>query len=538
MTTRSICAAVAVSALVVGAVPVLPQEPIRVATRLVQVNVVVHKDGQPVADLTRDDFRVLENGKEQAIELFELNVTPASSVITEAAPAVPTFTNRIVDRTTTVSVILIDNLNTGLVDQLGVRNQAIAFLRELRPTDRVAVYLVDNSDAIRVLHDFSSDTKALIAAVSRVQTRTSNQVAAAEDAAAMSGSASIADSGASPELVAWLAGVDAERANEDIRDRVIHFNIALETIARHLGTVRGRKNLIWISSAFPIVIGNASGMLSSLKAELNTGLRSLNDANVAVYPVDARRLIGAFSSRAADKQQSFTTLSTVRSMTDTMEVVADETGGRAYFNTNDLRGAMRRAIDDSRVSYVLGYYPTNTKWDGGFRQIKVEVKRRGVEVRHRKGYLAAPTILNTTTNRRDALHKAALDPLQATEIILSAQVAKPPTGAPSSVELTLRLDPGTITFTQSGERWTGEVDVIVAEAVVGRAPTLSFSTTLTLDLSAEQRARILAQGISLTRTIPFEPKLHQLRIVALDIPSGAVGSVHISGEELRRAIQH
>ena len=203
MTTRSICAAVAVSALVFGAVPVLPQEPIRVATRLVQVNVVVHKAGQPVADLTRDDFRVLENGKEQAIELFELNVTPASSVITEAAPAVPTFTNRIVDRTTTVSVILIDNLNTGLVDQLGVRNQAIAFLRELRPTDRVAVYLVDNSDAIRVLHDFSSDTKALIAAVSRVQTRTSNQVAAAEDAAAMSGSASIADSGASPS---WSRG--------------------------------------------------------------------------------------------------------------------------------------------------------------------------------------------------------------------------------------------------------------------------------------------------------------------------------------------
>ena len=98
--------------------------------------------------------------------------------------------------------------------------------------------------------------------------------------------------------------MDAERANEEIRDRAIHFNIALETIARHLGTVRGRENLIWISSAFPIVIGNASGTLSSLKAELNTGFRSLNDANVAVYPVEVQRLIGAFSSRAADKQQS------------------------------------------------------------------------------------------------------------------------------------------------------------------------------------------------------------------------------------------
>ena len=270
--------------------------------------------------------------------------------------------------------------------------------------------------------------------------------------------------------------------------------------------MRGRKNLIWISSAFPIVIGNASGTLSSLKAELNTGFRSLNDANVAVYPVDARRLIGAFSSRAADKQQSFTTLSTVRSMTDTMEVVAEETGGRAYFNTNDLRGAMRRAIDDSRVSYVLGYYPTNTKWDGGFRQIKVEVKRRGVEVRHRKGYLAVPTILNTTTSRRDALHKAALDPLQATEIILSAQVAKPPSRGALERRTDAAPRPGHHHFHSVRRAMDGRGGCHRRGGSRREGADPELSTTLTLDLSAEQRDAHPAQGISLTRTIPFEPK--------------------------------
>ncbi len=537
MTLRSACIAAAVSALVLAAVPVKSQEPIRVATRLVQVNVVVHKDGQPVSDLTREDFRVLENGKEQPIELFEMNVIPATSTFTEG-PAVPTFTNRIADRTMSVSVILIDNLNTTIVDQMGVRDQALAFLRELRPTDRVAVYLVDESSAIHVLHDFSSNTKSLIAAVSRVATRTSNQVAAAEDAAAIGESASIADSGIRPELVAWLEGRELERQNEEIRDRVTHFNFALETIGRHLATIRGRKNLVWISAAFPIAVTTASGFVTSLKHEMNKGMRVLNDANVAVYPVDARRLIGAFSSRAAAKQQTFTTLGTVRGGgVDAMEVVAEETGGRAYFNTNDLRGAMRRAIDDARVSYVLGYYPTNSKWDGGFRQIKVEVKRRGVDVRHRKGYLATPTPINTTVNRRDALQAAALNPLPATEMILFAQPAKPQNGAPSSVELTLRLDPATVTLTASGDRWTGEVDVIVAETAVGKPTSLIFSTSLKMDLTAEQRARFVAEGITLTRTIPFTQNLRQLRIVALDVPSGAVGSVHISGEDLKRAVQ-
>ena len=303
MTLRSACIAAAVSALVLAAVPVKSQEPIRVATRLVQVNVVVHKDGQPVGDLTREDFRVLENGKEQPIELFEMNVVPATSTFAEA-PAVPTFTNRIADRTTSVSVILIDNLNTTIVDQMGVRDQALAFLRELRPTDRVAVYLVDDRSGIHVLHDFSSNTKSLIAAVSRVATRTSNQVAAAEDAAAIGESASIADSGIRPELVAWLEGRELERQNEEIRDRVTHFNLALETIGRQLATIRGRKNLVWISAAFPIAVTTASGFVTSLKHELNTGMRVLNDANVAVYPVDARRLhrrfLFASSCQAAD----------------------------------------------------------------------------------------------------------------------------------------------------------------------------------------------------------------------------------------------
>ena len=71
-----------------------------------------------------------------------------------------------------------------------------------------------------------------------------------------------------------------------------------------------------------------------------------------------------------------------------MKGLAAETGGVAFFNTNDIGGAVRAALDDSRVAYELGYYPAIGKWDGGFRKVKVKVKRPGAHVRTRSGYLA------------------------------------------------------------------------------------------------------------------------------------------------------
>jgi VWFA-related protein len=75
---------------------------------------------------------------------------------------------------------------------------------------------------------------------------------------------------------------------------------------------------------------------------------------------------------------------------DTMHLLANDTSGRAFYNTNDIGGSVRQTIDDARVTYVLSYYPSHDKWDGRFREIKVTVGRSGVEVRHRKGYLAVP----------------------------------------------------------------------------------------------------------------------------------------------------
>src|SRR5258708_13316999 len=80
---------------------------------------------------------------------------------------------------------------------------------------------------------------------------------------------------------------------------------------------------------------------------------------------------------------------------DSMLELADRTGGRAYYNTNDLKNAIRQAIGDSEITYTIGYHPTNLDLDGKFRDIKVKVDRPGTNVRYRKGYFAMKATYKT-----------------------------------------------------------------------------------------------------------------------------------------------
>lgn len=262
---------------------------------------------------------------------------------------------------------------------------------------------------------------------------------------------------------------------------------------------------------------------------------ALSAANVAVYPVDARRLVGAFASPPAARTQQFTTLSTVETIVDTLKLVADETGGRAFFNTNDIAGAMRRPIDDGSVLYVLGYYPTHNKWDGQFRRIKVEVNRRGVDVRHRRGYTASASPNRDEATREGALKLAILDPLESTAIGLDLRAARADDQNPRSLTLTTRIDPRGVALERIGDRWQGQVDLLIAQATKSGALAVSVYTTLTLNLTAEQHEGVLRDGIIVSRPVLLAENAHQLRVVGRDARTGATGTLIVPAEHLRVA---
>ena len=168
-----------------------------------------------------------------------------------------------------------------------------------------------------------------------------------------------------------------------LQRRVLATLDALSAIAKGIAQIPGQKNLIWLSSAFPLQSWssriNREGGASSIGQSLNFNREAermtteLNSANVNLYPVDARGL--SLDSRAHINIA-------------VMAKLAEDTGGRAYTNRNDLSTAIRSALDDSRIGYVLTYSPDNYGDEGTRHEIKIKTSRRGVELRYRPGYSA------------------------------------------------------------------------------------------------------------------------------------------------------
>ena len=496
----------------------------RSSTRLVELSVVVtDRDRNPVPGLTAGDFQIFDDGKPQKVELFSVE---GSSTATPALPAPPRhareFSNKLPD-TGSVTIILYDQLNTPAVVRMNVREHVARFLEQIRPDDRVGLYVLGGDGLLRVAHDFTSDASALIRAVSRLLGNVSTALAGEEDAARLE--AEIADlfgseAGESP-------GTAMRKHFQGLR--AVATIDALESIGRHLSGVQNRKNLIWVSSGFPLEAFDHRGR--SKTGEVNRATRALNDANVALYTVDARGLIGGFSG--APGRPTFTTLSMVAPNQDILRSAAEETGGRAFLNTNDIHGAVRRAADDASMTYVLGYYPTNEIWDGRFHRVEVKVNRPGVEVRHRKGYFAVATQKQASSQRSAALQAAVASPIGASGLGLRLRI-DPVEGRPSEYRLAVRVEPGAVTLEQRVDESRGALDVIVAQIRADGADARSFDNRVDISMSGERLQQFLRDGLRIEHTVTLMPEAERLRIVVRDVRTGTIGAIGVSRQQLER----
>jgi VWFA-related protein len=504
---------------------------IRSGTRLVEVNVLVtDKDRRPVDGLTAGDFGIFDNGTEQRIELFTVErARPAASAAPSPVEPPREFSNRVAGLDGGgVTAILVDRLNTRAEDQFTARGQVAKFLEQIKPQDRIGLYVLD-SNAIRVLHDFTTDASSLVRAIARFRGMTSPEFAAGETGAE---GPITGDAAFDAEMAAFLGSAEARMAEHFTGIRSDSTITALESVARHLMVVRGRKNLIWISSGFPLEALMYRGR--SMTAEINRATRALNDANVAIYTVDARGLVGAFASPPGAKKPVFTTLSSVTRDQEILQSVAEQTGGRAFLNTNDINGAVRRAVDDARLTYTLAYYPTHTSWDGKYREIRVKVNRPDVQVRHRKGYFAYGTP-GRGARSSASIAGAIVSPLDAGGLGLTARLDPVPE-KPSEAMVAIRVDPGSISLENVGERWSGAVDVIVAQVRADGSHARSFDKTIQIGVTAERLDQLKREGFAINVAIRVLPDVHRLQVVVRDVATGNLGSIVIPGKNLKSVV--
>jgi len=524
-------------ATVALALPLSAQQPtFRSGVRLVNVNVIAHDNaGQPVKNLTATDFRIYEDGKEQKIEVFAIEadrLAPTPSAASSSTPSTPAvFSNRLAERTGGgVTVILFDRLNSTWEDQKFARDQILKLLANIRSSDRVALYVLE-SDTITVLHDFTSDAGRLIAVLNRYLGTTSVELARSTETAPDFARSGVASEDA--ETAAWLARTTTMVAEMYLRRRAELTTDALEGIANHLAGIPGRKNLIWVSGAFPFVIPTDHGP-QIMNKEVNRATRAINSADVAVYPVDIRGLIGAFVNpsaatatvnrgAAAPTAPVFTTMAYTHPNQDTMRTIADATGGRVYLNTNAIGEAVRKAIDDSRVSYVLGYYSSRPEGDNRFRSIDVKVNRSGVELRHRKGYLAAPVAVGNSRARLAALGRVMLSPIEASGISLTAEVAR----AKNEGTIVVRIDPESLTWQQKEDVREAAIDVVIAQSVPGGKYVTIKETTVRLTADPERYQQMVEDGLTLSSNFTALPDAYRLHVVVSDVASQSVGSLII-----------
>jgi VWFA-related protein len=513
-----------------------PQSAVKVTTRIVQVSVTVHDNqGHPVTGLTKNDFVLLDEGKRQQIA----SITEQSNrLMTTAATSAPNlFTNRYEKGASQapLTVIILDAYNTRywdmqmvvdrkcpwLCNRLGALFiQAEKFISQMHPEDRVAIYEIGSK--LYLLQDFTSDPAALQRGVERGKEYASE--------------IQFARSQMEPfDMDAFTMGV-------------------MHEIADRLAKIPGRKNMIWLSTGFPPDDSFSHASMSTIQ-KMDNASKILGNADFPLFAIDAKGLVpemppigpvpggGGRGGRASAGAGGGPTpgsgnygvesikgrIPTIRDF-EYSKNLADISGGRAYYDTNDFAGAIRKVIDDSASTYILSYYPDHNKWNGEFREIKVRVTRpglTGLEVRNRKGYFATTDTASASEKDAQKLAEAIRSPQESTDLGFDVQADGFEVAGVRQLKVKVTLDANQLRFQPQGGQKTDSLSELWAEFDEEGKQVGEISKTIDLSRSQDEYKKLLKDGFTYTKTFVLGKEATEVRLVLSDAGNGAIGSVII-----------
>lgn len=551
---------------------------LKVTTHLVTVDVVARdRHGNPVRDLSAEDFQLAEQAgshkSQQKVAFFRiLDRSLAKAPDPErAALQLPAgvYTNMVTTSSLSAppTILLVDGLNTDAATQLQVRQKMVQLLASAPSEIPMAVFLLGRE--LRLLQGFTTDSTLLHSAAERALSLEATNLQAKdarddtlshssllEQMAGVEGQSDIpggpppakSSGGLLAMRALQLQRFEREQYAESMDIRVRLTLEALRAIARHVSGYPGRKNLIWLSSAFPLAITPDANLTMLARfsgvrdygADMNAAASALTDAQIAVYPVDPRGLEtqALFDPQSKGKANPFSEAATLNRESnlgfltqDSMQDLAQQTGGKVCLNNNDLSECVKRAIDDSSSYYELGYYPTDKNWHGEFRRISVRTTRGGVSLSFRKGYYAREADATISAkNARDAdahISQAAChDFLTATSIVVEASAVPP--DQPGQSKYFLLIDPNAISFGPliDGVRNT-QIELATCTFDARGLPLQYNRQSIGQKFTETEYQSLKAGGVTHSISLVPQPETARIRLLVCDTRTGMIGSVDL-----------
>jgi VWFA-related protein len=476
------------------------------------------------ASLAPGDLKLSIDGKDQPITAVR-KVTAAPP--TAALPP-HTYTNRAgdPDAARAVSVIVLDGQNTQWNNTGAVREELAAALAQIKPEERVAIFVFGKS--LQILSDFS-DTPAVRAAKLK---------------------AFASEGGAGVNFKDLLMPVP-QTGRAGMYDEQQRMSATINAVAGVAGALKGasgRKALIWVSADYPLMLGSAEADLSftqkkdlSKSGDIDTDVRlsqskdyakaadgfvqELQKAGVAAYPVSARRLTlnpTETSSHVTNALGLDSTSASRVSVNDIAKALAARTGG-APSSDQDLGKALRAALDDSQNAYVLSFTPGKLAEGAEPHKIKLQARQKGCEIRVASGFFAAPTAPENQPPQQ-RLVAALSSPLDAPEIGLTAKVE--PRDA-TSFTVTLRIDSRDLELTQQGGDWVGGIAMGMFQGTAGgeQLGKQMQSGGVSIPAADYQKTRADGGGVQFEFTVKREADARFIRFGVIDQRIPKAGSL-------------
>jgi VWFA-related protein len=496
----------------------------RSKTELVLVNVIVRdKNGNPVRDLKREDFTLLEDNKPQQVVSFDLENTDAvlptaaseSKLlgVTPARPAASQSTEPIQLKDRRLIVLFFD-LSAMQPEEIERATQAAQNYveQQMSPADLVAVVSLGSN--LTVNQDFTSDKSALRQAIESFNTGSAQGFQEGTTGT----TEGTADTGQS-------FTADDTEYNIFNTDRRLQ---ALRSISDQLSRVQEKKSLIYFSSGM-----DRTGIenQSELRATTNAAVR----ANLAIYSMDLRGLQAMVpggeaqnaSLRGTSPYSGRSTLGQYDSNFTTQETLvtlAGDTGGRAYLDSNDFTRVFTGVQQDSSIYYLLGYHSSNPARDGRFRRITVRVNRPGVKLDFRRGYYAPAELRHSTREDRERqLDEELASDLTSTDLPVYLSAAYFRTGnnrfyVPVSVVV-----PGSqIPFTRKSDQDRATLDVLGVVFDPGKRPLGKIRDTVKLSLNTSELVQ--RKDVQYDSGFVLRPGKYHLKFVVRENETGRLGS--------------